>query len=120
MTTSVDVVCDVVTGAWSTITDAIDIVKSRGTVVIAGVKGDNAVPGLQSDKIVLKSLTIKGVRGKRSASYTLAINLLESKRFPLERLGARTYPLKDALLAIGDLAASRPPPAGLGVSRGPA
>jgi threonine dehydrogenase-like Zn-dependent dehydrogenase len=114
-----DVVFDVVPGAASTITDAIDIVKSRGTVVIAGVKGDNAVPGLLSDKIVLKSLTIKGVRGKRSASYTLAINILESKRFPLERLEARTYPLKDAQVAIADLAGSGSAPGGLCVSIAP-
>lgn len=101
-----DVVIDVVPGVASTVTDAVDVARPRGTIVVAGVKGDNAVPGLYSDQLVLKSLTLKGVRGKRAASYPRAIGLLEAKQFPFERLQPRTYPLRDALQAVNDQAGS--------------
>jgi threonine dehydrogenase-like Zn-dependent dehydrogenase len=95
-----DFVIDVVPGVASTVTDAINLVRPRGTVVIAGIKGKNAVPDFHSDQILLKSLTVKGVAGKRSSSYSQAISIIESKRFPLELLEPRTYPLKDAFAAI--------------------
>jgi threonine dehydrogenase-like Zn-dependent dehydrogenase len=114
-----DVVIDVVPGVASTITDAIEIVKPRGTIVLAGMKGENSVPDLRSDQIVLKSITIKGVRGKRSSSYPLAISILESKKFPLERLEPRTYALKDAFQAIQDQAGHGTGPSSLCVSIAP-
>jgi threonine dehydrogenase-like Zn-dependent dehydrogenase len=114
-----DVVIDVVPGAAATLTDAIDITRPRGTIVIAGMKGDRAVPGLRSDQLVLKALTVKGVRGKRSSSYGLAISILESQRFPLDRLAPRAYPLSDALQAIEDQAGNGAGPAGLCVSIAP-
>jgi threonine dehydrogenase-like Zn-dependent dehydrogenase len=95
-----DAVIDVVPSAASTINDALNVVRSRGTVVVAGMKGENPVPDFRSDKIIMKSLTIKGVRGKRSSSYPRAISILESGRFPLHKLEPRTYPLGQALDAI--------------------
>ena len=113
------VVIDVVPGAAGTVTDAIEIARPRGTIVIAGMKGDRTVPGLRSDQLVLKALTVKGVRGKRSSSYGVAISILESKRFPLERLAPRSYPLSAALQAIEDQAGNGGQPAGLCVSIAP-
>lgn len=99
-----DVVIDVVPGVASTVTDAIDIARPRGTIVLAGMKGEKVVPDLRSDQLVLKALTLKGVRGKSASSYPRAIGILEAKRFPFEKLQPRTYPLRDALKAINDQA----------------
>lgn len=114
-----DVVIDVVPKVAGTVNDALDIVKPRGTVVIAGMKGQNAVPDFHSDQIIMKSITIKGVRGKRDSSYPLAISILESKRFPLERLEPRTYALEDAYQAIQDQAGLGDGPSSLCVSIAP-
>lgn len=99
-----DVVIDVVPRLASTVVDAIDVAKPLGRIVIAGMKGDSPVPGLMSDKIALKSLTIHGVRGKRSTSFPLAIQMLESMRFPFELLRPKSYPITEAQRAIDDLA----------------
>lgn len=55
-----DVVIDVVPATASTVADAVDVARPRGTVVLAGIKGERAVPGLHSDRIVRKALTLKG------------------------------------------------------------
>lgn len=114
-----DVVIDVVPRVASTVNDAIDVARPRGTIVIAGMKGENAVPDFRSDRVIMKSLTIKGVRGKKDSSYPLAISILESNKFPLDRLAARTYPLEDALQAIQDQAGLGNGPGSLCVSIAP-
>jgi threonine dehydrogenase-like Zn-dependent dehydrogenase len=114
-----DVVIDVVPSAPSTVTDAVDLARARGTILIAGVKGDRPVPGLRSDAIVLKSLTIKGARGKRSRCYPVAIEMLAAKRFPFERSAPRSYPLAQTLAAIEDMAGNGSRPSGVCVSIDP-
>ena len=114
-----DVVIDVVPGTGSTVTDAIKVARPGGTIILAGLKGDNTVPAFYSDQVVLKSLVIKGVRGKRRSSYSQAVSLLESGRFPLQRLEPRIYPLKDALAAIEDQAGRGSGPSSLCVSIAP-
>jgi threonine dehydrogenase-like Zn-dependent dehydrogenase len=114
-----DVVIDVVPRVASTLNDALVVVKPRGTVVVAGMKGENAVPDFRSDQIIMKAVTIKGVRGKRNSSYPLAISILESGRFPLERLEPRTYALEDAYEAIQDQAGLGDGPGSLCVSIAP-
>lgn len=103
-----DVVIDVVPRVASTVADAVEIVKPLGTVVIAGLKGETPVPALFSDHITMKAITIRGVRSKSSKSFPLAIQMLESKRFPLDLLAPRSYGLADAGKAIDDLAARVP------------
>jgi threonine dehydrogenase-like Zn-dependent dehydrogenase len=114
-----DTVIDVVPSTPSTIVDAIDIAKMRGTIVIAGVKGGRAVPDLQSDQIVLKALTLRGARGKRSQNYPIALSMLADGRIPFERLAPRTYPLDRALDAIEDMAGLGPGTGGVCVSIDP-
>lgn len=99
-----DVVIDVVPRTASTVADAVDLAKPLGTIVIAGMKGENPVPGFLSDRVAMKSLTIRGVRGKRSTSFPLAIQMLESKAAPFELLRPRSYKLSEAEDAINDLA----------------
>jgi threonine dehydrogenase-like Zn-dependent dehydrogenase len=114
-----DVVIDVVPSTPSTVTDAVDLARTRGTIVLAGVKGDRPVPGLRSDAIVLKALTIKGARGKRSRCYPLAIEMLAAKRFQFERLAPRSYPLSETLAAIEDMAGAGSGAGGICVSIDP-
>jgi threonine dehydrogenase-like Zn-dependent dehydrogenase len=102
-----DVVIDVVPNTAHTVVDAVELVKPRGTVVLAGMKGDVAVPGLHTDRIVLKAITLRGVLGKPSSCYTRAIRLLEAHADVLRRVHPRSYPLANAVDAIEDLAGRR-------------
>jgi len=98
-----DVVVDV-TGAVQTVTDAIEMVRAGGTIVLAGVKGYREVPGFVSDKIVLRSITVRGVFTVDSASYRRAIHLIESGAAPFARIQSATFRLSEAEAAIHRLA----------------
>ena len=87
---------------------ALDYVAPGGTVVLAGVKGFKPVPGFVSDKIVLKEIRVQGAIGVTSSSYRSAIELIESRRYPLERLHTHDFALHEAELAIRTLARQIP------------
>jgi len=96
-----DVVIDVTSYATSAVTQAIDIVRRGGRVVLAGTKGlGNPVPDFYSDKIVIKELTVMGALGVDHANYERAVRLIESRKYPLEKMHTHTLPLADAEHAL--------------------
>ncbi|MEE8311426.1 MAG: zinc-binding dehydrogenase [Candidatus Binatia bacterium] len=99
-----DVVVDVSPYATEPVAESLDYVAAGGTVVLAGVKGFKPVPGFVSDKIVLKEITVKGAIGVTSTGYCEAIRLIESGRYPLERMHTHDFALAEAELAIRTLA----------------
>lgn len=99
----VDTVIDVVPYATQTFVEAVEVVRPRGTVILAGLKGATAVESLMTDRILLKALTIKGVLGKSSDAFRRAIRLMESGSLPVEILHTHTFPLEDAAKAIQTL-----------------
>ena len=103
-----DIVIDLVPVAASTVVDALDLVRVGGTVVLAGVKGDVAATDLYTDQIPMKAITVRGVRGKSFETYEQTIALMESRRFPLERLSTHTFGLSEAEKAIEVLAGRVP------------
>lgn len=114
-----DVVVDVTAGATKPVTDAIEIVKRGGTIVLAGAKEGRAIPNFVSDKVVLKSIRIQGVFAVDSASFREAIRLIESGSGPFERMHTRTYPLADAAQAIERLAGTDGAPPAVHVAIAP-
>jgi len=104
-----DVVLDVTSYATSAVTIAIDIARRGGRVVLAGTKGlGNPVPDFFSDKIVVKELTVLGALGVDHANYERAVRLIESGKYPLEKMHTHTLPLEDAERAIRILSGSEP------------
>ncbi|HUF53622.1 MAG TPA: zinc-binding dehydrogenase [Dehalococcoidia bacterium] len=99
-----DVVIDVTAYATEAVTQAIDLARRGGRVVLAGTKGQNAVEGFFSDRIVMKELTLIGALGVDYDSYERAIRLIESGKYPLERLHTHTVPLTEAERALDLLA----------------
>jgi len=99
-----DIVVDVSSYATEPITQALDFVRTGGTVVLAGVKGFRPVPDFVSDKIVMKEITIRGAIGVTSTGYANAIRLIESHRYPIERMHTHDFDLREAELAIRTLA----------------
>jgi len=103
-----DIVVDVSSYATEPVSESLDYVRMGGTVVLAGVKGFKEIPGFISDKIVMKEITIKGAIGVTSTGYRNAIRLLESRKYPIERMHTHDFDLRDAELAIRTLAREIP------------
>jgi len=99
-----DIVIDVSAYATQPVADALDLVRPGGTIVLAGVKGFQPIPGFVSDKLVLKEIVIKGAIGVTSSGYRSAIRMLESGRSPIAEMHTHDFGLEEADLAIRTLA----------------
>ena len=103
-----DVVVDVTSYAVEAVTQAFDLARRGGTVVLAGTKGAKPVPDFLSDKVVLKELRVLGALGVDSSSYEAAIRLIESGRYPLAEMHTHTLPLEEAERGLRLLAGEIP------------
>lgn len=91
-----DVVVDVTAYAVGAVTQAVDLARRGGRIVLAGTKGGRAVPEFISDRVVTKELTIFGALGVDWPAYEHAVRLIESGRYPLDKLHTHTLPLAEA------------------------
>ena len=73
------------------------------SIVLAGVKGSGAVAALEPDKVVLKELTVRGMFSQDIRAFEPALRLIESRRYPLERLHTHTFGLEQAAEAVETL-----------------
>jgi threonine dehydrogenase-like Zn-dependent dehydrogenase len=104
-----DVVIDVTAEIMSPIAKAVEMARPGGTIVLAGVKGANAaIPDLKNDRIFAKELTIKGVKNADYDSFEIAVRLIESRKYPFEKMHTHSFALKDIDLAIQTLAGRIP------------
>jgi threonine dehydrogenase-like Zn-dependent dehydrogenase len=99
-----DVLIDVTAYATTAVTQAIDLARRGGRVVLAGTKGARAVDDFYSDKIVVKELTVMGAFGVDTPNYARAVALIESGKYPLEKMHTHSLPLEDAEKALQLLA----------------
>ncbi len=99
----VDVVLDLTPMAQQPIRDAINAVRWGGTIVLAGLKGHKEIP-ITTDMLINKALTVKGAFSVDAAAYTDAIKLIESGKFPLEKMQTHKYGLDNVEHAIKLLA----------------
>ncbi|GIU93368.1 MAG: putative alcohol dehydrogenase adh [Acidimicrobiia bacterium] len=88
-----DRVIDVTSNAPEAVAQAVGAARPGGTVVLAGLKDRHPVPGLVSDDIVYKNLTVKGVLGVSAWSFAQAIRIIASGRYPLHLLHTHTLKL---------------------------
>ncbi|MBB3674646.1 zinc-dependent alcohol dehydrogenase [Modestobacter versicolor] len=102
-----DVVLELTPMAAGPVTDALKAARHGGTVVLAGLKGGREIP-LSTDLIINRALVVKGAFGVDFAGQEAAIALIESGRFPLEKLHTHTFGLDDTALAIETLAGEVP------------
>jgi threonine dehydrogenase-like Zn-dependent dehydrogenase len=99
----VDVVVDVTPVATQPLTDAVQVVRNGGTIVLAAVKGGPTLE-IDPDVIMAKSITMRGVFTVDSAAYREAIRLLETGGAAYARMHTATYGLEQAEEAIHHLA----------------
>lgn len=103
-----DVVVDVTAYAVEAVTQAIDLARRGGRIVLAGMKGPTPVPGFLSDKVVTKELTVMGALGVDWRSYETAVRIVESGKYPLEKMHTHTLPLDEAARGLEMLAGRVP------------
>ncbi|MGH6718142.1 MAG: zinc-dependent alcohol dehydrogenase [Alphaproteobacteria bacterium] len=115
----VDVVLDVVPAAPQPVLHAVEAVRPGGTIVIAGVKGGRTTVALDTDRVLFKELTIRGVYSQGRPAYEEALRLLAENRYGLERLHTHDFPLEQAAEAIMTLAGEIAGREAIGVSLRP-
>ncbi|HLW71872.1 MAG TPA: zinc-binding dehydrogenase [Candidatus Binataceae bacterium] len=104
-----DVVVDVTSETMEPIAKAVEIARVGGTIILAGVKGPTAaIPDLRNDRIFSKELTIKGVKNADFDSFAAAVRLIESGRYPFEKMHTHSFALNDIDRAIRTLAGRIP------------
>ncbi len=99
----VDLVLDCASGGPETIVSAINIVRKAGRVMLGGQKRQ-MIPEFESDLLIRKFLTVKGMRGHSYQSVELALETIASGRYPLEKLCTHKFALGDvhnALITVG-------------------
>jgi len=99
----VDAVIDTTPYATAPILDALRMVRTRGRIVLAGLKGPNRLDGLATDEIALRQLEIRGVRAVDYASTQQAIRVIEQRLAPVERMHTHEFPLECAADAVRTL-----------------
>jgi threonine dehydrogenase-like Zn-dependent dehydrogenase len=98
-----DVVLELTPIATQPILDAVEAVKHSGRIVLAGLKGGKPVD-LVTDRLINKGLTVRGAFGVNAEAYIEAIRIIESGRFPLEKMHSGKFELADTEAAIQSLA----------------
>lgn len=84
-----DVVVDVTAAAPAAFSQAIELARHGGRVVIAGVRGTPNPPDFWPDHIMSKELTVLGALGVDVRAYRPAIELLMTGRYPFAELPRR-------------------------------
>jgi threonine dehydrogenase-like Zn-dependent dehydrogenase len=109
-----DVALELTPMAAEPITDALLAVRRGGRVVLAGLKGNREIP-VRTDLVINRALTIRGAFGVDARGMEDAIALIESRRFPLEKMHTHTFGLDDTALAIRTLGGEVPGEHAIGV-----
>ena len=78
---------------------SLDIVKNYGTVVTPGLYGKHPA-SLDLDTLVMKEITIVGAHAQTYHSNEVAIKLVESGKYPFEKIVTHKFLLEDAEKAV--------------------
>ena len=103
-----EVVVDTTPYAPQSLNHAVAIALRKGRIVVAGLKGQKLARELPVDDIIYKELTIRGVLSMSVDDTFRAIDLIESGRYPFDRMHTHTFPLEQAEDAIHALAGQIP------------
>jgi threonine dehydrogenase-like Zn-dependent dehydrogenase len=103
-----EVIVDTTPYAPQSLNHAIAIAVRKGRIVVAGLKGQRAARELPVDDVIYKELSIRGVLSMPVDETFRAIDLIESGRYPFERMHTASLPLERAEEAIHMLAGEVP------------
>jgi threonine dehydrogenase-like Zn-dependent dehydrogenase len=78
---------------------AVRLARKGGRVLLCGRKG-RPVPEFDSDLLFRKNLTLKGMRGHSYQAVEMAMQIIASGRYPLEKLCTHVFALDEVLGAL--------------------
>lgn len=93
-----DVVMDL-TGATSSAPLSLELVRPMGTVVLGSNTGEASVP-LVTSKLAAKEIRYQGVNTHDTPAVRSAIKLVESRRYPIEKMVTHYFGLEEAETAV--------------------
>jgi threonine dehydrogenase-like Zn-dependent dehydrogenase len=99
-----EVIVDTTPYAPQSVNHAVAMAVRKGRIVLAGLKGLRPTRELSADDVIYKELTIRGVLSMPVDVTFRAVELIESRRFPFERMHTASLPLEQAEEAIHMLA----------------
>jgi alcohol dehydrogenase len=86
-------------GSVSSQQECFDYARKGGTVVLVGLTGNKTVPINTDASISSKELTVQP-SFLNAGAYPGAIKIIESGRFPIEKMATHEFPLRDAFEAM--------------------
>lgn len=94
-----DLVIDCASGGPYTVVSAIHLARKRGRVLLCGRKGQ-PVPAFDSDLLFKKVLTVRGMRGHSYRAVEMALHIIASGRYPLDKLCTHVFGLSEVTEAL--------------------
>ena len=95
-----DIVVDVSAFATEPITQAIEMVRPGGKVVVAGLKSFKPIPNFISDKLITKEIAMLGVLSSTWSSVEKSIDIIRRQGDALAKLCTHHYPVDQADTAV--------------------
>jgi threonine dehydrogenase-like Zn-dependent dehydrogenase len=90
----VDVVIDVAAATDATVIPALDVLnKKRGTLVIAAGNMNQQITNFPLGIVKLKYLAVKGARGHSYQAVEMALRMIASGKYPLQKLCSHQFDL---------------------------
>ena len=94
-----DLVVDV-TGSGEAVRTSLKLVRPQGTVVSAGVTGDDTLTPLPLDALLYKEIRLQGVFTFDNNAMRRALKLAQRNKYPFEKLLTHRFPLDRAEEAV--------------------
>ena len=94
-----DLVIDCASGGPETIVSAIHLARIQGRIIFGGRKF-RPIPEFESDLMITRFLTVKGMRGHSFKSVEMAIHIIASGKYPLDEMCTHVFALDDVDQAL--------------------
>lgn len=104
----VDVAVDVAPHNSQTFLDAVEAVRIGGTIVVAGVKDAAAPARLNTNRLLYKEITVRGVFTQTADFYLAAVDLLTRSIAEIAPLHTHDVPLEQVTYALDLLRGNQP------------
>ena len=97
-----DLVIDCASGGPASVISAIALARKKGKVILGGQKRMK-IPEFDSDQIIAKFLTVKGMRGHSYESVELALQTIQRNLYHVRDMGTHIFGLNQTDLALQTL-----------------
>jgi threonine dehydrogenase-like Zn-dependent dehydrogenase len=111
-----DVVVEASAVATKPVTDAIRAVRKDGRIVLIGLKRGEPIPGLVTDELIYKGVTVIGAMAANYSSFERACRLIERDGDLIAQANTHAFRLDQVEQAIHTLAGDVPGTDAIGVS----